>query len=137
MFWACRLTRRLFLALTGGAVVALRPTSPAAKERKESMLSGEEILRKMGEAYRKCKTYQDSGTRVTVFRGRFGTRTDTKPFTTAFIRPDRIHFVSLYRFHEQMAWRHNIVWASGSDVRWWWAAAKETQRPPTSLTEKP
>src|SRR5436309_3249582 len=92
MYWPSKLTRRLFLFLTGGllAKVGLAGTGPV--EAEEEPLSAAEILQRMAQTYAACNSYQDSGSVVTVFRSRGGERTTTRPITTAFVRPDRFRF---------------------------------------------
>lgn len=110
MNWPFRLTRRLFLGLTGGAMAALQ-----LKAEGHESLSAAEILQRMGETYLKCKTYQDSGTIVHL-----STKRD-RPFTTriatAFVRPDRLHFQIRHDFGGCES--NSFVWTLGKDVRRW------------------
>ena len=87
------ITRRLFLFLTGGLLAKLGYASAVAEESKEKALSATDIMQRLAEAYKSCKSYQDSGTVTTVFHHKDGKQnTSLKPFTTAFVRPDGFRF---------------------------------------------
>lgn len=123
------LTRRLFLALTGGVVASLRPTGATGKEEDPNTLSAADILRRMSETYLNCKTYQDTGKVVTVFDRGENERVAIRPFSTAFVRPDRFRF----EFHRKTArstdeWHRYIVWALGKEVRSWWDLGERLDR---------
>jgi outer membrane lipoprotein-sorting protein len=82
-------------------------------------LTAENVLEKMAETYRGCRSYRDSGLARTVFFSDRGKRTVEKPFTTAFVRPDRFRFEYLDRRGDEEFDRY-LVWRSGPDVRTWW-----------------
>jgi outer membrane lipoprotein-sorting protein len=114
-----RLTRRVFLFLTGWVLTNLGFSKDAIGKDEESGLSAEEILHRMGGIYAKCKTYRDSGCVITVLTRAERQDTLKKPFSTAFARPDRFRF----EFKSALAgsaWRRFIVWRGGMDVRIWW-----------------
>src|SRR5262245_30622258 len=71
------------------AVVVL-PVS--ADEPNPEGLKAQDVLDRMAKAYAGCKSYRDSGVVKTVFIEATGNRTVEKPFTTAFVRPDRFRF---------------------------------------------
>ncbi|MGH7731561.1 MAG: hypothetical protein ACRENJ_09980 [Candidatus Eiseniibacteriota bacterium] len=48
----------------------------------------------MAKAYGECTSYYDSGVVRLVFVTADGNFTEEKPFTTAFVRPDRFRFTS-------------------------------------------
>lgn len=79
-------------------------------------LSVEEIINNVHKIYREAQTYTDSGEVKTVFvRG--GKGTDTKPFTTAFVRPDRFRFEFKYKLKpDDPDWIRFIVWQNGSEI---------------------
>jgi outer membrane lipoprotein-sorting protein len=82
-------------------------------------LDARQILERTAKVYRECKTYRDSGAAKTVFIGDSRNRTVTKPFTTAFVRPDRFRFEYLDRRGEEEFDRY-LIWKKGQDVRRWW-----------------
>lgn len=73
------------------AVLAYTPAPADAPTPQDEPDAGQ-ILNRMAETYAQCKTYRDSGTVTTVFIEAQKRRTDEKPFTTAFVRPDRFRF---------------------------------------------
>jgi outer membrane lipoprotein-sorting protein len=90
----------------------VQPTSPS---------TAEQILQRMGRTYAGCRTYRDTGV-VTIrfFDGENGRkRTERRPFTTAFVRPDRFRYEFLSRRGEEEFDRY-LVCADGSSVRTWW-----------------
>lgn len=68
--------------------------------------------------YASCRSYRDEGMVETVFVREEGEKTDLKPFSTAFIRPDRFRFEYRHRKdgHDTC---QMIVWAGGDAVRKW------------------
>ena len=84
-------------------------------------LSAAEILKRMIAIYGSCKTYQDSGEVTTDFSGSGPSFRDTKPFSTAFVRPARFRFEfrsAFLPFDDH--WRRYLVWADGAKTRTWW-----------------
>ena len=74
------ITRRLFLFLTGGLLAKLGYASAAAEESNKKALSATDIMQRLAEAYKSCKSYQDSGTVTTVFHHKDGKQnTSLKP----------------------------------------------------------
>jgi hypothetical protein len=76
----------LCLLLMAGARLA------AADEPKQDALTAKQVLDRMAKVYAGCKSYRDSGLVKTVFVQVDGKHTVEKPFTTAFICPDRFRF---------------------------------------------
>jgi outer membrane lipoprotein-sorting protein len=113
------ITRRLFLFLTGGVLAKFGLEQTAVSEAGEKDLSAAEILEQMAKVYAKCKTYQDTGCVTIVFTIADGQHTDKRPFSTAFVRPDRFRFEFKSSF-DGSKWQRYIVWAEGKDVRTWW-----------------
>jgi outer membrane lipoprotein-sorting protein len=114
------ITRRLFLFLTGGMLAKLGFACARGDESSKKLESASEILRQMAETYKNCKSYQDSGTVTTIFHHKDGKQhMDSKPFNTAFVRPDQFRFEFKSSF-DGKKWHRYIVWANGKDVRSWW-----------------
>jgi hypothetical protein len=108
------------IAIATMAAVALATRTIVADEPQVEELSAAQILDGMSRAYDACKTYQDKGVVKTVFyhEGK-KPRTDPKPFTTAFIRPDRFR----YEYTATKAGGDTsqyIIWRRGGDVQTWW-----------------
>jgi outer membrane lipoprotein-sorting protein len=78
----------------------------------------------MAQTYANCKSYQDTGVYVT----KLVTRTESRPFKTAFVRPDRFRFE--YSVKGKAASRY-IVWAQGNEVRTWWDLTRRLDTPPS------
>jgi outer membrane lipoprotein-sorting protein len=102
------------LPLLGSALVIA--ASVAAESPRTEPLGAQQILDRMAEVYANCKSYRDSGVVNTLFIAARGNRTVEKPFTTAFLRPDRFRFE--YKEKRSMGREPQyIVWRQGSDVR--------------------
>ena len=76
------------------------------------------IIARMAKVYANCKSYQDSGVVTTVFFEDRGNRTVAKPFTTAFVRPDRFRF----EFRDKVGTKQTryIICANRKERRTWW-----------------
>jgi hypothetical protein len=85
------------------------------------MHSPEEILSAVERMYSRCRTYQDRGCVSTRFLNPDGTpqHDSVKPFTTAFIRPDRFRFEFTDSIGDGGQCRYLIV-ANGLEVKSWW-----------------
>jgi outer membrane lipoprotein-sorting protein len=105
------------------------PVSPvSADEPKPEALKAEDVLGRMAKAYSGCKSYRDSGVVKTVFVRANGNQTVEKPFTTAFVRPDRFRF----EFKENEGdgqERRYIVWRKGKEVQTWWDIKPGVEKP--------
>jgi RNA polymerase sigma factor (sigma-70 family) len=120
-----------------GVGLSTRPTEAAQKDREPSVNrqsapaqvaapqeakpdepSAQQIVDRMAKAYADCKTYRDSGLVKTLFVEIGGNRTVEKPFTTAFVRPDRFRF----EYKENVGGQETrfIIWSSAKEVQTWW-----------------
>jgi outer membrane lipoprotein-sorting protein len=82
-------------------------------------LTANEIIKRMEKVYANCKSYSDSGVVKTVFISPDVTRTEKKPFTTAFIRPDHFRF----EFKEKKKGNREqrfIIYLKGKDLQTYW-----------------
>jgi outer membrane lipoprotein-sorting protein len=95
------------LAQAGAGADEPKPDDPSAKQ----------ILDRMAEVYADCKSYRDSGMVKTLFIMAEGKETIEKPFTTAFVRPDRFRFEFKQTGNPQSRY---IVWSKGLDIQTWW-----------------
>ncbi len=83
--------------------------------------TAKQIIDKIAHAYSSCKSYYDEGVVTTVFfHDKLGKRTTKRPFTTAFVRPDRFRFEFKNRRGEE-EWDQYIVWRDGGSVHTWWS----------------
>jgi hypothetical protein len=106
----------LFLLL-----VALLSLEGCGSESSNSGPAAEAILIQMKDAYAQCATYQDTGVVTTTFIQSDRTWIDEKPFSTAFIRPDRFRF----EFKSQVSsidptYIIYVIWRNGAEVLSWW-----------------
>src|SRR5882672_2574145 len=88
----------------------------SADEPKQDALTAKQIFDRMAKTYAECKSYRDSGVVKTVFIQADGKRTVEKPFTTAFVRPDRFRF----EYREKRGGGrepHYVVWRQGEEVQ--------------------
>lgn len=106
---------------------AVLPVS--ADEPKPQALKAQDVLDRMAKAYAGCNSYHDSGVVTTVFVQVTGNRTvEEKPFTTAFVRPDRLRFE--YKENESDGQeRRYIVWRKGKEVQTWWDVKPGVEKP--------
>ena len=98
---------------------------PAKKD-----LSAKEILDRVLKTYAKCETYSDSGEVSITFIENTGKRIDIRPFTTAFIRPDRFRYQYQANHAPNKVSRY-LIWRKGDDVRSWWDITPGGQKPQT------
>jgi outer membrane lipoprotein-sorting protein len=124
--------REFSLLLIWGAAVALLPLAPAAAdEPKPDDPSPQQILDRMAKGYAGCKTYRDSGVVRTAFFEDTRNRIVEKPFTTAFVRPDRFRFE--YKETQTSVWgmrqSRYIVWSDGKAVQTWWDVGARLEKP--------
>jgi hypothetical protein len=78
-------------------------------------MNPEQILAALSETYSTCASYMDTGEVVSL-----GAYPTTRPFRTAFVRPDWFRFEFRDRFDEADPWHSYVVWANESDVRVRW-----------------
>jgi hypothetical protein len=91
-------------------------------------LDARQILERTARVYAECKTYRDSGVVKTLFLQDSRNRTVVKPFTTAFVRPDRFRFEFRDRRGEEEFDRY-LVWSEKQDVRTWWDVRPGVEEP--------
>jgi outer membrane lipoprotein-sorting protein len=113
-----RRDRTLTLLLLGALALCAAARAHGAEPPRET-LTAKQILARMGTTYARCRTYRDAGVATTVFTEITGRRTEKKPFTTAFVRPDRFRFEYREQKSDGRVCRY-LVWRSGKDVRSWW-----------------
>jgi outer membrane lipoprotein-sorting protein len=104
----------VMVLLFGAVVFAQQP--PTA--RSSGSLTAEQIVELATEVYARCDSYRDSGVAGTTYLSDDREWTAEKPFTTIFVRPDRIRF----EFKDMSAGDPPptyIIWAEGDDVRTW------------------
>jgi outer membrane lipoprotein-sorting protein len=82
-------------------------------------LTAKKIIKLMKEKYATSKSYSDSGVVRIVFIRSDGRRTVEKPFTTAFIRPDRFRFEYKEKTHGNREHRF-IVCLEGKNLQTYW-----------------
>ncbi|MDD5304080.1 MAG: hypothetical protein PHS14_13345 [Elusimicrobia bacterium] len=88
------------------------PQSAAAGEPGREELTAKKLLARMSWEYANCKSYRDSGVLETAAIGADGSRTVVKkPFSTAFVRPDR------FRFEHFSGPDHYLIWSEGRKVQ--------------------
>lgn len=113
--------RKVLLAMLfvwSGLVAAMSHVT-AAEEPEPDVLTAEQILDRMAKAYATCKSYHDSGVVKTIFIKTGGNLTVEKPFTTAFVRPDRFRFEYKEQKGGGQEYRY-IVWRKDKEVKTWW-----------------
>ena len=105
----------IVMVLSSGAAVFAQ--QPQASLRSAS-LTAEQIVELSTKVYARCDSYRDSGIAGTTYVSDNSQWTADKPFTTAFVRPDRIRF----EYKDMSAGDpppSYIIWAEGDDVRTW------------------
>jgi len=109
---------RAFRCVSLAALAASLSTVARASQPQQDSLPARQILERMAKTYAGCKSYRDSGFVRTVYSDALGSRTEERPFTTAFVRPDRFRFeYSETQFGVTMQY---VVWRKGKEVRTWW-----------------
>jgi outer membrane lipoprotein-sorting protein len=107
-----------------GAALALFVAPPArAAAPPEPM----QLVRAMQRLYGESKTYRDQGVVEVDYLNEDGTRRggDRRPFSTAFVRPDRFRF----EFKDESGGYGDlyVIWADGGSVRSWWTNRPQIQ----------
>lgn len=101
------------------AVAVCAQESPTRSD--DAALAPETIMLKMARVYRNCRSYRDSGEVRTTLLTDGGRAGSDRPFSTAFVRPDRFRF----QFTDPGLGERSsayIVWTDGGEVRSWWDA---------------
>ena len=99
-----------------------------AEEPSLDSLTAKQIVKRMAEEYAKCKSYQDLGVVKTVFIHPDLKRTVEKPFTTAFVRPDRFRFEYREIKRANREYRY-IVYCNGKDIQTYWDVHRGIRKP--------
>jgi outer membrane lipoprotein-sorting protein len=90
----------------------------------------QKVLDRMANAYAKCKSYHDTGVVETIFFEGNRKRTERKPFTTAFVRPDQFRFeYKTRRGDGEDEFDSYIIWKNGNDIRTWWDIKPGVEEP--------
>ena len=117
--------RSVFTWVLFCVLVALLSPISSADELKQDSLTAKQILDRMAQTYAGCKSYHDSGIVKSVIIMADGNVTIERPFTTAFVRPDRFRFEYESRFEiEEVGFNRkhrHIVWCKGKEVQTWWS----------------
>ncbi len=112
--------------LLGAVVFAQQPPT----SRGSDLLTAEQIVELATHVYARCDSYRDSGVAATTYTSDGRQWTAEKPFTTAFVRPNRIRF----EYQDMSAGDpppSYIIWADGNDVRTWSDVQPGVNRPAT------
>ena len=102
-------------------LVAVAPAQDAPARPDDAALTPETILLSMARVYRNCRSYRDKGEVRGVLRVEGGRAGSSRPFSTAFVRPDRFRF----EFTDSGLGERTstyVVWTEGAEVRGWWDA---------------
>lgn len=91
-------------------------------------LEAAEILARMADAYGRCRSYRDAGVVTSTITTGTRSRTERKPFTTAFIRPDRFKFEFRHRRGDDH-WDQFAVWMENGLAHAWWSIQDSGCRP--------
>ena len=112
----------VFVASSFG--IAVSSADDATPEVETDGITAEHILTRVADVYKACKSYSDAGeSKTVIFEGDLRRHVDRKPFTTAFVRPDRFRFeFSLPLPVPGAQPMPYIVWANDRDVRTWFDA---------------
>jgi hypothetical protein len=81
-------------------------------------LFGPDVLARMVDTYRTCKSYRDTGVVRTLYIEETGRRIEERPFKTAFVRPASFRFE--FRSKSFGKPYRLIVSQEGSELRRWW-----------------
>jgi len=116
---------RIPTALLVGLIAGCALSSPKADDVSNGRkLSAEEIIVRMAQTYASARTYRDTGQAetITLIAGIVINRSTAKrPFTTAFVRPDRFRFEYRLKRPSRNEWKRYIVHADSTGVRTWWS----------------
>lgn len=94
-------------------------------------MTAEDVIAALKTAYASCHTYADTGCVRTVFLNPDGSTkfVSTKPFETAFVRPDRFRFEFSSHHPGLTEYSRYIIAVNGPDVRKWWDISPGVERP--------
>ena len=103
-------------------------TAPAAKEHPGDAFTAEQILERVAKTYAHCKTYLDAGVVETTYIRSLSRQLESKPFMTAFVRPDRFRFEYKARsYSTNKVETSHIVWR---DKKNWVAEPEDSKKDP-------
>ena len=113
------------LLLPAAALLAMQAT---AAEPKSEGLTAAQILERLAKTYSSSQTYRDTGVVTTVYIEADGKRSVERPFTTAFIRPDRLRFEYRDKIINNKE-RHYIIWTAAGQIQTWWDVTPGVKKP--------
>lgn len=87
-------------------------------------LSAHQVIEKMGEVYRKCSSYQDSGTVQKIPVKSSNKQVVRKIFKTYFIRPDLFRFEWREKIPPKQEMSLYVVWCKGKETYTYWEIGK-------------
>ena len=116
--------------LTSVVMVMCFSSSVLGDDPAKKDLSAKEILDRVVKTYANCETYRDSGEVSITFIMKTEKRIDIRPFTTAFIRPDRFRYQYQASNPANKVSRY-LIWRKGEEVRSWWDITPGVQKPQT------
>jgi hypothetical protein len=97
--------------------------SPPAADARPGNSSNEpqtadDVLKKMFEVYRECRSYRDTGVMTSAIQGPLAAGVKTEKFTTVFARPERYRFTKSWIKDEEE--QEQLVWRNGPEfqIRW-------------------
>lgn len=87
-------------------------------------LSAHQVIEKMGEVYRKCSSYQDSGTVQKIPVKSSNKQMVRKTFKTYFVRPDLFRFEWREKIPPKQEMSLYVVWCKGKETYTYWEIGK-------------
>src|SRR5688572_10203760 len=114
------MTKRL-----GVICVLLILTMSVGYSQEKETVSAQQILDRMLSVYASCKSYVDKGQAKVVFLSGRANRVETKPFTTAFVRPSQFRFE--FTENSDPLRQRLVVWRDQTSIKSWWALNRETK----------
>jgi outer membrane lipoprotein-sorting protein len=90
---------------------------PPARQSSEPQ-TADDVLKKMFEVYRECRSYRDTGVMKSAIRAPVAGNEKTENFTTCFKRPDRYRFTKSWMLDGKE--EEQVIWRSGAEfqIRW-------------------
>ena len=93
-------------------------------QAEQTKLSAHQIIEKMGETYRKCLSYQDSGVIQKTPINPSNKQVVQKPFKTYFARPNLFCFEWKEKFPQKEETFLYVVWHNGKETYTYWELGK-------------
>ncbi len=106
-------------------LIGLGPVIPSVGQFLQSQrddFQSRMVLYRMSKVYANCKSYQDTGVAKTVIQRDGREQVQEIPFTTAFVRHDRLRYEFQHQSGSQRYYRY-IIWSDGKSVQSWWDVA--------------